>query len=592
MRLIPRKLFYLWMATTTLVFGCFPACAQAGDILQILIINSYDESTAPYLTLKNVFMLELQRQYSLPIAFRQFDLEARSGNEVARAELKAELLQNEFAASPPDLVVAIGPPAIGFWLEQRDPVFSNIPSIFVAADFAIAHLNFREGDAVVVTHYSFKEAVEDILYLMPETSHMVMITGASKDEEALADYTRAELEKEYPLISFEYTNRMNLTALWDRLGQLQPGSVVYFILYDSDVDGVQLNHYSGMPRIRASSSVPVFGPYDDQLGQGILGGRLIQLTQVGKEMAVTAQDVLHARPSGVLRKVIDLSQSTYDWQQLKAWGINRNQLPPGSIIRFKPPGIWEQYANWILLACFLFAAQALLISALLVQHRHRRRAEHASSQLGRRLISAQENERRVLARELHDDLSQRLARLAIDTSYVTANPGSEEAGEVLRNMRPELVRISKDVHDMSYRLHPSLINDLGLVAALQTECERMRRYTDSVIVEHIDEVRVKIPDDLALCIYRITQEALNNAVKYADAKTIEIMLKRENNMLILTVRDNGSGFDPRGIHEKPGLGLSSMRERAELAGGSFEMRSQPGKGTSLSAIVPLEGTAR
>jgi len=103
---------------------------------------------------------------------------------------------------------------------------------------------------------------------------------------------------------------------------------------------------------------------------------------------------------------------------------------------------------------------------------------------------------------------------------------------------------------------------------------------------------VKIPDDLALCIYRITQEALNNAVKYADAKTIEIMLKRENNMLILTVRDNGSGFDPRGIHEKPGLGLSSMRERAELAGGSFEMRSQPGKGTSLSAIVPLEGTAR
>lgn len=589
MRLIPRQVFFLAIAATGLVCGWLPACAQAGEVLQVVIINSYDESTPPYVTLKNVFMLELQKQYALPIAFRQFDLEARGGNEAGRNVLKAELLQNEFGASPPDLVVAIGPPAIGFWLQQRDPVFADTPSIFVAADFAIAHLSFREGDAVVVTHYSFKDAVEDILYVLPETSHMVMIIGASEDEESLADYAAGELAENYPRISFEYTNRMTLTALWVRLGQLQPGSVAYFMLYDSDVDGVQLNHYSGMPRIRASSSVPVFGPYDDQLGQGILGGRLIQLTQVGKEMAVTAQDVLHARPSGVLRKVINLSQPTYDWQQLKVWGVNRNRLPPDSIIRFKPPGIWEQYANWILLACFVLVAQALLISALLVQHRRRRLAEYASRQLGRRLISAQENERRVLARELHDDLSQRLARLAIDTGYVAANPGSEAAGEVLRNMRPELVRISKDVHDMSYRLHPSLITDLGLVAALQTECERMRRYTDSVIVEHIDEIPVKIPDDLALCIYRITQEALNNAVKYADAKIIEIMLKRETNRLILTVRDNGNGFDPRQTGEKSGLGLSSMHERAELAGGSFEMRSQPGKGTTLSVIVPLDG---
>ncbi len=295
MRLIPRQVFYLAIAATGLVCSWLPACAQAGEVLQVVIINSYDESTPPYVTLKNVFMLELQKQYALPIAFRQFDLEARSGNEAGRNVLKAELLQNEFGASPPDLVVAIGPPAIGFWLQQRDPVFADTPSIFVAADFAIAHLSFREGDAVVVTHYSFKDAVEDILYVLPETSHMVMIIGASEDEESLADYAAGELAENYPRISFEYTNRMTLTALWVRLGQLQPGSVAYFILYDSDVDGVQLNHYSGMPRIRASSSVPVFGPYDDQLGQGILGGRLIQLTQVGKEMAVTAQDVLHAQ---------------------------------------------------------------------------------------------------------------------------------------------------------------------------------------------------------------------------------------------------------------------------------------------------------
>lgn len=587
MLLTIRNVCCLGFVTIGLLFSC-TVSAQEGGVLKILIINSYDESTAPYFTLKNVFMLELQKQYARPIAFRQFDLEARSGNDAGRTELKAELLQNEFGASPPDLVVAIGPPAISFWLKYRDPVFSDILSISVAADFAIAHLNFRNGDAVIVSHYSFREAIDDIVDLLPETSHILMIMGASKDEEALANFARAELEPAYPNINFEYTNRMNLTALWDRLSQLQPGSVVYFALYDSDVDGVQLNHYSGMYRIRASSSVPVFGPYYDQLGQGILGGRLIQLTKVGNEMATTAQEVLRARPSGVLKKTYDLSPPTYDWQQLKAWGINRNRLPVGSIIRFKPPGIWEEYAELILLVSVIITAQVLLITMLLLQRGRRQRAEMSSARLGRRLISAQEDERRKLARELHDDLSQRLARLAIDTGYVASNPGSETASKVLQEIQPELVRISKDVHEMSHRLHPALIDDLGLVAALQTECERMNRYTSASIVERIDEIQEKVPPDLALCLYRIAQESIHNAIKYADADTIEIILSLEKHVLVLTVRDNGRGFDPEGSVEA-GLGLSSMRERAQLAGGSLKIRSRPGKGTTVSAIVPMKG---
>ena len=592
MLLTIRNLCYLALATVGLIFSCAPACALEDNVLTILIINSYDQRTPPYLTLKNVFMLELQKQYTSPIAFRQFDLESRSGNEAARAELKAELLQNEFGASSPDLVVEIGPPAIGFWLKYRDPVFSDIPSISVAADFAIAHVNFRDGDAVVVTHYSFLEAIEDVVDMFPETSHIVMIMGASKDEESLANFAKAEIENAYPQISLEYTNRMNLKGLWERLGQLQTGSVVYFILFDSDVDGVQLNHYSGMKRIRASSSVPVFGPYDDQLGQGILGGRLIQLTQVGIEMAVTAQEVLSARPSGVLRKVYDLSPPTYDWRELKAWGINRNQLPVDSTILFKPPTVWDQHAGSILLVSVIITAQVLLISLLLIQRRRRQRAERSSVHLGRRLISAQEDERRVLARELHDDLSQRLARLAIDTGYVASNPGSDTANEVLHEIQPELVRISKDVHDMSYRLHPALIDDLGLVAALQTECERMSRYTDAVLVERVDEIREKIPADLALCLYRIAQESTHNAIKYADADTIEVVLNLEKQSLVLTVRDNGKGFDPAESSVEKGLGLSSMRERAQLAGGSLEIRSQPGKGTTVIAIVPIKGAVK
>ena len=589
MRLTLKTLCCLVITIAGQVFSCVPVWAQEDSPLQILIINSYDESTPPYFTLKNVFMLELQKQYTSPIAFRQFDLEARSGSEFDRNDLKSLLLQNEYGSTPPDLVVSIGPPAIAFWLSQRDPVFSDIPFIAVAADFALANVEFRPGDAVVVTHYSFQEGIGELMGILPETSHIVMIIGASKDEESLANFARQALEPIYPHINFEFTNHMSLTALWGRLGELQPGSAVYFILYDSDVDGVQLNHYSGMYRIRSSSSVPVFGPYDDQLGQGILGGSLIRLTQVGIEIAVTAQEVLQGRPSDVAWKVIPLSTPTYDWNQLQAWGIAKSRLPAGSIIRFKPPGLWEQHGRWILLALIVFAVQVILITLLLVQQRRRRLAEKSKIQLGRRLITAQEDERRLLARELHDDMSQRLARLAIDTGFVASNQGSDAATEVMQNLQPELVRISQDVHDMSYRLHPSLIEDLGLVAALQTECERMRRYTDAVIVDQIDKVQREIPNETALCLYRIAQEAINNAIKYANADTIEIVLMREQQSLVLSVRDNGKGFDSKDDPLQSGLGLSSMRERAEIAGGSLEIRSQDGKGTTVSAILPIQG---
>lgn len=145
---------------------------------------------------------------------------------------------------------------------------------------------------------------------------------------------------------------------------------------------------------------------------------------------------------------------------------------------------------------------------------------------------------------------------------------------------------------MSYRLHPALIDDLGLVAALQTECERMSRYTHATIVQRIDKIQEKIPDDQALCLYRIAQESINNAIKHADAGIIELMLTLERQSLVLTVRDNGKGFDPAGSSVHTGLGLSSMCERAQLAGGSWEIRSQPGRGTTVSAIVPVQGVAK
>ena len=122
MRLTLRNLCFLVIATSGSMFCCLPANAQPVDALQVLIINSYDENTAPYFHPRNVFMMELQERYTSHIAFRQFDLGQRSVIESRHEELKTQLLQHDYASTPPDLVVALGPPAVAFWLIPTRPM--------------------------------------------------------------------------------------------------------------------------------------------------------------------------------------------------------------------------------------------------------------------------------------------------------------------------------------------------------------------------------------------------------------------------------------------------------------------------------------
>ena len=567
-----------------------PVSAQEASTPLILILNSYDRSTAPYARARDVFTLELNRGYKAPLAYRQFDLEKRNDNQKRHDELNVRMLEFTFRESPPDLVIAMGPPALSFWLAHRDSIAAKAPVLVAAAEFAIDADQLRPDDRAVLTKFSFADPVADILALRPDTSNIVMVFGASDHERRLAGMAEMQLRQYSDRFSIEFTSDMAVGALQRRLSTMPKNSAVYYGVFNSDVNGLYLDNYSGLTLVRRSATAPVFGAFDDLLGKGIVGGRLIQLDEIGREMALTAQDVLQGTTRQSPRKVIDLSKPTFAWPELQAWEIDAGLLPPGSTVRFKRPGLWDLYAGWILLVAFVVVAQSLLLGAFFLQRQRRRRAERASLNLSRRLITAFEDERRLIARELHDDLSQRLARAAIDANIVASNPGSDAANSVLEDLQPELVSISKDVHDMSYRLHPSLVDDLGVCAALKAECERLRRRTDATIHENICDVRKQVASDTALCLYRIAQEALTNAIKYAEADTIEISLQKDIDALRLDVRDNGIGFDIE--HGHPGLGLASMRERAELAGGSLSIRSQPGRGTSVSATLPRNGLSK
>jgi PAS domain S-box-containing protein len=218
-----------------------------------------------------------------------------------------------------------------------------------------------------------------------------------------------------------------------------------------------------------------------------------------------------------------------------------------------------------------------------------KKAEEALLSLGGRLIEAQEQERRHIARELHDDISQKLAILSMELQQLAlilpdSQPNLRTRVEALRKSTLE---VTDDVHALSHRLHSAKLEAVGLLPTMRGFCRELAEQRDV----HIDFTSSDVPDSVSLpvslCLFRVLQEALNNAVKHSGARDFEARLERVADNLELTVRDRGIGFDPDVEMYKEGIGLISMKERATLVKGSVSIMSKPQWGTVITARCPL-----
>ena len=237
------------------------------------------------------------------------------------------------------------------------------------------------------------------------------------------------------------------------------------------------------------------------------------------------------------------------------------------------------------------AGQAVKSFGVLRDITESRRAEEELHTLGRRLIRAHEEERELLARELHDDVTQRLAVLAIDLGRAEIAAPDGAPADAMRAAREGLVRLSEDIHSLAYQLHPSVLDELGLVEAIRTECERRGREGRANLSIEAGPLPAAIGRDTALCLYRVVQEALNNVIRHAGPCAVSVVLRQMDGGLLLAVRDDGVGFDPGTPKQGRSLGLASMRERVRLVNGTLDIESTPGRGTEIIAWVPADGGA-
>jgi PAS domain S-box-containing protein len=209
--------------------------------------------------------------------------------------------------------------------------------------------------------------------------------------------------------------------------------------------------------------------------------------------------------------------------------------------------------------------------------------------LAGRLLSAQEEERRRLAREIHDDLSQRLAGLASKAGYLEQALLRQEALEPpqLAEIHSELIKLATDVRTLSRGLHPSMLEHLGLEDALRWECQNFSKRGSIEVRFSSREVPEQVSMDLGICLYRITQAALHNVELHAGTDTASVSLIGAGETLELAIEDRGRGFDPARSGVSEGIGLASMEERVRLAHGEIEFDAAPGRGTRIVVRVPL-----
>jgi len=221
-------------------------------------------------------------------------------------------------------------------------------------------------------------------------------------------------------------------------------------------------------------------------------------------------------------------------------------------------------------------------------------AQEALEKVSGQLIEAQEKERSRLARELHDDICQRLAMLSLKIEKVNkvGARGQVSVADQLEQIWQECSKLTGDVQALSHELHPSILENLGLVTAVKSYCREVSEQSGALVEFSGGNIGSSLPQEVSLSLFRVVQEALRNAVKYSGQKHFEVRLQEISGQLELEVSDRGVGFDATKTKNGGGLGLVSMAERIYQVNGSFNIDSQLNVGTRVRARVPIAAQAK
>jgi signal transduction histidine kinase len=515
----------------------------------------------------------------------------RPSTEEARA-----WIDKKYGSYKLDVVVAVGPGAIDFLSKYAQSLFLDVPIVICGAS-SDQLSNSRLDSRFTGTWMKLEppKTLDVALRLFPDTRHVFVVGGSSSSDKVVMSLTKSAFTSFHTKTEILYFTDLEMDKLLKQLQQLPSHSIELYTSFFQDSAGNKfLNATQALPKIAAASAAPDFGMSDTYIGHGIVGGYVMPFKKQGKITAQIVSELLDGKKAEQISIQTIPGVYMFDWNELQTWHIPESKLPAGSVIMFREPSLWQRTKwTWATVLAIIFGLSVL---AGYLQHSRTQLkvARNRQMQLSGMLINAEEQERRRVASELHDDFSQRVAILALGLEYAQeATPAAlDEVRKQLRELLNSTIQLGDDLHTLSHRLHSSTIESLGLVPALNALCKEFTVQQGIRVDFTSDEVPRSIDPDAALGVFRIVQEALRNVKKYSGANEAEVDLQMPGERLEISVRDRGRGFDLANLRGNEGLGIRNMEERARLLDGKFEIQSESGKGTTVTASVPFKPAAR
>ena len=581
-----------WIAALIVAAGVIPpapAAAQVNsdetsDQKRVLVLHSTRRDSLIAEATERVLAQEFDAAFGVRVDYYTEFIDPARFPDANDASF-ADLIRRRYTGRHPDVVLAIEEAAIGFVTRFRQELFADTPVVFFTRDAVATRLPNSTG---VIETIDFARTLDLIIALQPEVTEVIVLSGSSVRDQAYEQAARRQFERFAPRLTFTYLSGAPLRELEYRLGALPANAVVYPLLMSRSREG-NFRPREINARITQLANRPAYGWHERHLGDGYVGGSMLQLAPGLTLLARRAVRVLNGEQADSIELARpDHQAGRVDARQLRRWGISAARVPAGFSIEFEEATLWQRYRNYVLSAGIILMVQSALIAGLLIQAQRRFRAERdlrrSQQQLtqsyervrdiGGRLLTAQETERARIARELHDDIGQQMAVL-----------GVELRDESHRDQALErLSQIARSVHELSHRLHPATLKFMGLVGAIRALQGEYLQSRMQVRFVH-SNIPSTVPPELSLALFRVVQETLHNAAKYSQATEVVVELTHRDGRLLLTVTDNGVGFDVEKEWGK-GLGLISIRERIEAVGGTVTVESQPGQGTHFAIDVP------
>jgi len=566
-----------------------PIGAQVPPDKHVLIINEVGLSHSLTDFITQQIVEGVQERQNLHVEFHSENLDLISSpDRPSRAEIR-DWLVKKYGGYKLDAVVAVGPDSINFLANYTQTMFLDVPIVICgsAAEFA-GNPRLDSRFTGTWTQFEPTKTIEAALRLFPATRHVVIIGGTTAFDTTAVSITKTNIASLASKLDLAYMTDLEMNQLLERVRHLPEQTLVLYISFFRDAAGHKfINATRALPMIADAANAPLFGMSDTYLGHGIVGGDLMRFQEQGKATARIVSELLDGKKAQDIPIESLPSSYVFDWNVLRRWHIPESRLPPGSLVMFREPGLWER-TKWIwITGVLIIAALCAFAGYLQYSRKQLRLARDRQTELSGMLITAEENERSRLASELHDDFSQRVAVLALGLENLaeTTPPLPQETDRQLHKLLDSAAELGADLHTMSHRLHSATLERLGLATGISALCREFAAQQNVLIDFSSNTISRSVHPDVALCLFRIVQEGLRNSRKHSGATKAQVNLREQGDELYVSVRDEGCGFDAKELGKKSGLGVRSMEERVHYLGGKFEIHSEPGKGTTVEAWV-------